>query len=276
MHIFLWWIVINLDLVACFPPKRSPGWVFKLDFGPYTRLFILANVSLHTILSALHSLKIGYHKSLKRQLTKMYLLDLLLVTVLSWPVYPGETDQEYTCIIILLWEKASIFIHIPHQARTLLMASITSSSHRWVRSIGHSQSCYHLKPFIPLHSPSFLDILSVPCPLSVSSNPSQSHIDLHDTLPDVLFFSFQTHPTHAHHTHHKHPHSTTYWHIHSTFSSITFLLYTHTHTYIQPHNHNTWASLILPESSLEPLSIWWLLLVLSFYQDLHDAGSVLR
>lgn len=140
------------------------------------------------------------------------------------------------------------------------MASITSSSHRWVRSIGHSQSCYHLKPFIPLHSTSFLDILSVPCPLSVSSNPSQSHIDLHDTLPDVLFFSFQTHPTHAHHTHHKHTHNTTYWHIHSTFSSITFLLYTHTHTYIQPTQPQhlsfldiarvfTWASIYLDDCS---------------------------
>lgn len=186
----------------------------------------------------------------------MYLLDLLLVTVLSWPVYPGETGQEYTCIIILLWEKASIFIHIPHQARTLLMASITSSSHRWVRSIGHSQSCYHLKPFIPLHSPSFLDILSVPCPLSVSSNPSQSHIDLHDTLPDVLFFSFQTHPIHAHHTHHKHTHNT-----HILTHSLYFLLhhlsliYTHTyiHTTTQPQHLSfldiarvfTWASIYL-------------------------------
>lgn len=89
------------------------------------------------------------------------------------------------------------------------MASITSSSHRWVRSIGHSQSSYHLNPFLPLHSPSFLDIISVPCPLSVSSNPSQTHLDLHDIHPPLYF------------------------------SLIRPFSYLHTHTHIHIHTYNT-------------------------------------
>lgn len=131
-------------------------------------------------------------------------------------------------------------IHIPHQARTLLMASITSSSHPWVRSIRHSQSCYHLNPFLPLHLPSFLDIISVPCPLSVSSNPSQSHIDLHDIHPDRALFSFQTHPTHHTTPHPDTPNSITLFFPHQPFSYI----HTHTHSYnTTTQSPRTWSFL---------------------------------
>lgn len=128
--------------------------------------------------------------------------------------------------------EASIYIHIPHRARTLLMASITSSSHRWVRSIGHSQS-YYLNPFLCLHSnsPSFLDITLVLCPLSVSSIPFQSHIDLHDTHPDLLSFSFQTPLTHTQHLILTHP--------------IYFLL-NHLSLYIKIHTKSHNRTLELP------------------------------
>ena len=149
-----------------------------------------------------------------------------------------------------------IFIHIPHRARTLLMASITSSSHRWVRSIGHSQSYYHLNPFLPLHSLSFLDtIISVPCPLSVSSNPSQSHIDLHDTL--TCAFSPSKTPsypnTHTHtHTLRTHP---------LYFFLFTFLLYTHTHTHTHTNIHiltyiHTYIHTFNPTQA-KPLELPW-------------------
>lgn len=189
----------------------------------------------------------------------MYLLDLLLVS-------PPREDRPRIHLHNNIMREASIFIHIPHQARTLLMASITSSSHRWVRSIGHSQSCYHLKPFLPLHSPSFFSRYYL-CPLSafslLQSFPIAHWSAWHPAWRALFLFPNSSYL-------HTTPHTDT-----PTLSSPHHLsfIYTHIHITTQPH---TWASLILPDSSLEPLYIWWSLLALSFYQDLHDAGSVLR
>lgn len=201
----------------------------------------------------------------------MHLLDLLLVTVLSWPVHPGETDQEYTCIIILWETHPSSYIYLIkhelsswHQSLLVLTGGSAASGTAKVVTIS---SLF----FSFTHHFSFLDIISVPCPLSASFNSPQSHIDLHDTLPDVLFSLSKLilpppPPPHTHTT----PHTDTPT---LPFPRHLSLVYTHIRTTTQPR---TWASLILPDSLLESLYIWWSLLALSFYQDLHDAGSVLR
>lgn len=111
------------------------------------------------------------------------------------------------------------------------MASTTSSSYRWVRSIGHSQS-YHFKAFLHLHphSPSFLDINPRP-PVRFRLPPpffsNHTYIDLHDTLTFL----------------HSLPKlNLTPPHTQSITSSPTFLFYIYIYTY-----KNTWTALILSE-----------------------------